>query len=67
MTLFVRKFERFMKKKGYGTRKRRDNNKSRDYVRKYYSARDNNIELPPAATLASLTSIHKLRVASCFL
>ena len=30
MALFVRKFGRFMKKKGYDTRKRRDNNKSKD-------------------------------------
>ena len=29
MALFVRKFGRFMKKKGYGARKRRDNNKSK--------------------------------------
>ena len=29
MALFVRKFNRFMKKKGYGARKRRDNNKSK--------------------------------------
>jgi len=33
MALFVRKFGKFMKKKGYGARKRRDNNKIKDYVR----------------------------------
>ena len=36
MALFVHKFGRFMKKKGYGARKRRDNNKSKDYVRRCY-------------------------------
>ena len=37
MALFVRKFGRFMKKKGYGLRKRRDNNKSKEYVRRCYN------------------------------
>jgi hypothetical protein len=37
MALFVRKFEKFMKKKGYGVRKRRDNNKSKKYVRRCYN------------------------------
>ena len=36
MALFVRKMGKFMKKKGYGARKRRDNFKSKDYVRRCY-------------------------------
>ena len=39
MALFVHKFGRFMKKKGYGARKRRDNNKSKDYVRRCYKCK----------------------------
>ena len=39
MALFVRKFGRFMKKKGYGARKRIDNNKSKDYVRRCYKCK----------------------------
>ena len=39
MTLFVCKFGKFMKKKGYGARKRRDNNKSKDYVRRCYNCK----------------------------
>ena len=39
MALFVRKFRRFMKKKGYGATKRRDNNKSKDYVRRCYKCK----------------------------
>ena len=39
MTLFVRKFGRFMKKKGYGARKRRDNNKSKEFVRRCYNCK----------------------------
>jgi hypothetical protein len=38
MTLFVRKFDKFMKK-GCGARKRRDSNKSKDYVRRYYKCK----------------------------
>ncbi|XP_066354635.1 uncharacterized protein YKL023W-like [Miscanthus floridulus] len=34
MALFVHKMGKFMKKKGYGARKRRDNFKSKDYVRR---------------------------------
>jgi hypothetical protein len=36
MPLFVRKFDKFMKKKGYGARKRRDNCKNKDQVRRCY-------------------------------
>ena len=39
MALFVRKFGRFMKKKGYGARKRRDNNKSKEYVSICYNCK----------------------------
>ena len=39
MALFVRKVGRFMKKKSYGARKRRDNNKSKDYVRRCYNCK----------------------------
>ncbi|XP_066374553.1 protein PXR1-like [Miscanthus floridulus] len=39
MALFVCKFGRFMKKKGYGARKRRDNNKSKEYVRRCYDCK----------------------------
>ena len=39
MALFVRKMEKFMKKKGYGARKRRDHIKSKEYVRKYYNCK----------------------------
>ena len=38
MALFVRKMRKFMKKKGYGARKRRDHTKSKKYVRRCYSA-----------------------------
>jgi len=34
LALFVRKFGKFMKKKGYGARKIRDQNKSKEYVRR---------------------------------
>ena len=37
MALFVHKFGRFMKKKGCGARKRRDNNKGKEYVRRCYN------------------------------
>ena len=37
MTLFVCKFGKFMKKKGYGARKRRDHTKSKEYVRRCYN------------------------------
>jgi hypothetical protein len=39
MALFVRKFGKFMKKKSYGARKRRDNNKRKEYVRRCYDYR----------------------------
>ena len=39
MALFVRKFVKFIKKKGYGARKRRDNNKIKDYVRRCYNCK----------------------------
>ena len=39
MALFVRKFGKFIKKKGYGARKRRDNNKSKEYVRRCYNCK----------------------------
>jgi hypothetical protein len=41
MALFVRKFGKFMKKKGYGARKRRDN-KSKEYVRRCYNCKSLN-------------------------
>ena len=37
MTLFVRKMGKFMKKKGYGARKRRDHTKNKEYVRRCLS------------------------------
>ena len=40
MALFVRKMGKFMKKKGYGTRKRRDHNK--EYVRRCYNCKSPN-------------------------
>ena len=39
LALFVRKFGKFMKKKGYGARKRRDQNKSKEYVRRCYKCK----------------------------
>jgi len=39
MALFVRKFGEFMKNKGYGARKRRDQHKNKDYVRKCYKCK----------------------------
>ena len=39
MALFVRKMGKFMKKKGYGARKRRDHTKSKEYVRRYYNCK----------------------------
>jgi magnesium-transporting ATPase (P-type) len=44
VALFVRKFGKFMKKKkkGYGARKRRDNNKSKEYVRRCYNCKSPN-------------------------
>ena len=39
MALFVRKMGKFMKKKGYGTRKRRDHIKSKEYVRRCYNCK----------------------------
>ena len=39
MTLFVWKFGRFIKKKDYGARNRRDNNKSKEYVRRCYKCK----------------------------
>jgi hypothetical protein len=38
MALFVHKFGRFMKK-GYGARKRRDNDKNKEYVRRCYNCK----------------------------
>jgi hypothetical protein len=40
MALFVHKMCKFMKKKGYGARKRRDHNK--EYVRRYYKCKSPN-------------------------
>ena len=39
LALFVRKFGKFMKKKGYGARKRRDHLKNKDYVRRCYKCK----------------------------
>ena len=39
MALFVRKFGKFMKKKGYGARKRRDHTKKKEYVRRCYNCK----------------------------
>ena len=39
MVLFVRKMGKFMKKKGYGARKRRDHTKSKEYVRRCYNCK----------------------------
>ena len=39
MALFMRKMGKFMKKKGYGARKRRDHTKSKDYVRRCYKCK----------------------------
>ena len=40
MALFVRKMGKFIKKKGYGARKRRDHNK--EYVRRCYKCKSPN-------------------------
>ena len=39
MALFVRKMGKFMKKKGYGARKRRDHTKSKEYVTRCYNCK----------------------------
>ena len=39
MALLVRKMGKFMKKKGYGARKRRDNFKIKDYVRRCFKCK----------------------------
>ena len=39
MALFVHKMGKFMKKKGYGARKRRDHTKSKEYVRRCYNCK----------------------------
>jgi hypothetical protein len=39
MALFVLKMGKFMKKKGYGARKRRDHTKSKEYVRRCYNCK----------------------------
>ena len=39
MALFVRKMEKFVKKKGYGAKKRRDYTKSKEYVRRCYNCK----------------------------
>ena len=39
MALFVRKMGKFIKKKGYGARKRRDHTKSKEYVRRCYNCK----------------------------
>ncbi|XP_066391972.1 protein pxr-1-like [Miscanthus floridulus] len=39
IALFVRKMGKFMKKKGYGARKRRDHTKSKEYVRRCYNCK----------------------------
>ena len=39
MALFVRKMGKFMKKKGYSARKRRDHTKSKEYVRRCYNCK----------------------------
>ena len=40
MALFVRKMGKFMKKKSYGARKRKDHIKSKEYVRRYYNCKN---------------------------
>ena len=42
MALFVHKMGKFMKKKGYGARKRRDHTKSKEYVRRCYNCKNPN-------------------------
>ena len=42
MALFVLKMGKFMKKKGYGARKRRDHTKSKEYVRRCYNCKSPN-------------------------
>jgi uncharacterized FlaG/YvyC family protein len=39
LALFVRKFGKMMKKKGYHTRKRRDHSKNKEYVRLCYKCK----------------------------
>ena len=39
MSLFMCKIGKFMKKKGYGARKRRDHTKSKEYVRRCYNCK----------------------------
>ena len=39
MALFVCKMRKFMKKKGYGARKRRDHTKSKEYMRRCYKCK----------------------------
>ena len=39
MALFVRKMGKFMKKKGYGARKRRDHTNKKEYVRRCYNCK----------------------------
>jgi hypothetical protein len=42
MALFVRKFGKFIKKKGYGARKRRDNYNNKDQMRRCYKCKGKN-------------------------
>ena len=40
--IFVRKMGKFMKKKGYGAKKRRDHTKSKEYMRRCYNCKSPN-------------------------
>jgi len=39
LAIFVRRFGKFMKKKGYGAKKKRDQSKNKDYTRRCYKCR----------------------------
>ena len=59
MALFVRKFGRFMKKKGYGARKRRDHIKSKEYVRRCYICKSPNHVVADCPTIVIMMRMRR--------
>ena len=61
MALFVRKMGKFMKKKGYGARKRRDHTKNKEYVRRCYNCKS------PDHVVGKHVNLGRKSVVSCHL
>ena len=60
MALFVRKMEKFMKKKGYGARKRRDHTKIKKYVRRCYNCKSPNHVVRIVPTIVTMMRMRRI-------